>query len=125
MAKIGTLIKRDTDFISLNMTPNALVKALRNYGLTASKVIAPIAEALEAKKLIVHNGDNADDSWTEEVIDYPTRLKAAQIGIDLLGLKKNAKLDIKETGTFNKELNKAMKNMNEVELQRAVFKKSE
>lgn len=115
------LIKRDSTYISLNMTPNALVKAMRVHGLTATKVIKPIAEALEAKKLIVHNGDNPSDSWTEEIIDHHTRLKAAQIAIELLGLKK-----IKDLPKIDrKEMEQILKSSDEVELHKAVFRRND
>lgn len=125
MPKTTYLTRKDSSFVSVNMTQEALIKALIKHGITATKVIKPIAEALEASKVIIHNGDNPDDSWTEEVPDWGVRMKAAAMGIDLLGLKKSDNKLPKTTDGFNKELNTAMKNMNEVELQRAVFKKSD
>lgn len=118
-----TLIKRDATYISLNMSPTALIKAMRVHGLTATKAIKPIADALEAKKLIVHNGNNPDDSWTEEIIDHTTRLKAAQLAIELLGLKKPQKA-LEGLSKENKEVERIIKSSDEVELQRAVFRKS-
>jgi hypothetical protein len=118
------LIKRDSTYISLNMTPEALIKAMRVHGLTATKVIKPIADALEAKKLIIHNGDNPDGGWTEEIIDHQTRLKAATMAIELLGLKRPQKA-LEGLKIDDKDMKKMFKDSDTVELQRAVFSKAD
>ena len=112
------LIKRDTTYISLNMTREALIKAMRVHGLTATKVIKPIADALEATRLKEVEGDFFDTGLP----DHTIRLKATAMAIELLGLK-NPKTPPQNKDNNNEELNKALRNMDEVELQRAVFRK--
>lgn len=125
------LIKRDSTYISLNMSPEALIKAMRVHGLTATKVIKPIADALNADKVVVRkrmvereNGDVVEEEFVDSEPDHNVRLKAAQIGIELLGLKKAKSIPNKEDND-SKAITKALKGMDEVELQRAVFRKQE
>lgn len=110
-------------FIEDNMGKKALVRAMRKHGLTATKVIKPIVEALTASKVIVHNGDNPDDSWTEEVPDHAVQLRAAQVAIGLLQLTKDS--GIEEDSKASKMVDKALKNGDEVELQRILFNKKD
>lgn len=120
-----TLIKRNTDFIAGNMSYAALVNALRKHGLTASKVIKPIVDALEATKMVIHNADNPDDSWTEQVPDHSVRLKATQMGINLLQLTKAEIPDLPDNQpTTSKELQNALKNADEIKLHEIVFSKT-
>ena len=112
------LIKRDSTYISLNMTPEALVKAMRQHGLTATKVIKPIAEALEANKVVIVG--SGDDAFADVHPDYQLRLKASAMAIELL---KKAPSIPKDDESNTQALHKALKNMDEVELQRAVFRK--
>lgn len=121
MPSSKTLIRRDTAFISENMNKNALIKALRKHGLTATKAIKPIVEALNASKVIIHNGDNPDDSWTEEVPDHAIRLRASQLAIELLGLK-NAKPEPSQPKTNGALLN-AINESDEIKMQQIVFNK--
>lgn len=113
------------------MTPEALIKAMRVHGLTATKAIKPIAEALNAEKIVVRkrtvhmeNGDTQEEEFLDSEPDHNTRLKAAQIAIELMGLKKGNKLPEKRENE-SKDIWKALKGKDEVELQRAVFRKGE
>lgn len=112
--KIG-LVRRDTTYIQLNMSPAALVKAMRHYGLTATKVIKPIAEALEATRYTEFEGELIDS----KVPDHTLRLRAALIALDLL------KKHTPEVPTLDDKTFKALsKDLNEIELQSLVFKKT-
>jgi len=115
-----TLIRRDAVFISENMNKLALVKAMRLHGLTATKVIKPIVEALEANKSVVMGKD--EDAFVDIQPDHSTRLRAAQLAIELLGLKKDLEF-AQPPNKDNKALTKALQNADEVELQRIIFNK--
>lgn len=119
----NTLIKRDSDFISYNMHKVALIRAMRLHGLTATKVIKPIVEALSASKVIsaVNSGD-ANGATTDfiDVPDHATRLRAAALAIQLLELTKDTKEQQNKT---NKLIKESIKKGDEVELQRIVFNK--
>lgn len=121
MADSTTLIRRDKDFISGNMHKKALIRAMRKHGLTASKVIKPIVEALSASKVIsaVNSGD-ANGATTDfiDVPDYGTRLRAAALALQLLELTKDTP---KDTKSLVKTVNNALAKGDEVELQRIVF----
>lgn len=122
MPKTSTLVKRNTQYIKLNMTPEALVKGMQKHGLTAEKVLKPIAEALNANKMVIVG--SGDEAFVDVQPDHSIRLKAASMAIELLGFKKtnNAIFHAKED---NQAITKALKGMDEVELQRAVFRKGE
>lgn len=123
MPKTSNLVKQDATFIEMNMGKSALIKAMRVYGLNASKVIKPIVEALEATKVIsaVSSGD-ANGATTDfiDVPDHATRLRAAQVAIELLGLKKDNPTKQKD---ISKVIHKSLKAGDEVELQRIIFNK--
>lgn len=89
--------------------------SLTEAGITRTKALKPIGEALEATKIIVH-GKNSEDSWVDEVPDYPIRLKAADMALKLLGQK-----DEDKPLQFN---DIDLENMDEVELNQAVFRKA-
>jgi phage terminase small subunit len=59
------------------------------YDLTMDEAYKIIAEAKGAKRLIVHNGSNANEGWTEEVPDYTTRLKVASMIMKIHELSQN------------------------------------
>ena len=136
MPSSSTLIKRNTDFIKGNMSYKALVNAMRKHGLTATKAIIPIVEALAATKTVVHMEDITDETgqvvkqgFVEQIPDHQVRLKAAQMAIDLLGLRKTEVPELVEVhvAKHNKqthELVTALGSSDEVELQRVLFKKA-
>lgn len=119
MPSSNTLIRRDKVFISENMNKISLIKALRKHGLTATKAIKPIVEALEATKISIHGKDS--EAFAEVEPDHSTRLRAAQLAIELLGLKTN-KLPEPDNPT-NKLLTEALQGSDTVKLQQIVFNK--
>jgi len=103
----------------------ALFVTLEDLGITFQKAVKPISEALQATKLIVH-GKDSEEGWTEEVPDYTNRLKASSMSLDLLGLKHGHSVNTPSAvpDKMTPELQAAMKSGDEVELQRAIFRKS-
>lgn len=105
----------------------ALFLTLEDFGINLEAALKPIQDALTANKVIsaVSAGD-ANGATTDfiDVPDHPTRLKAAGMTLDLLGMKHGAKpTSLPETPQMSPELLAAMKSGNEVELQRAVWRK--
>lgn len=98
-----------------------LQKMLQKQGITLKKALKPIADGLEAEKQIVHGKD--EDSFVDIVPDHPTRLKASSMALDLLGVKHK---DMSVQPTFKSpELDKAITQGDEIELQRIVFNKKD
>lgn len=88
--------------------------SLADAGITRTKVLEVIADALDATKIIVH-GKTEEDSWVDVVPDHPIRLKAAEMSLKQLALIPEV---ITPVVPFD------MTGMDEVELQRAVFKRT-
>lgn len=96
-------------------------KALKKHDITILKAIGPIADALQATKIVT--------SHTEpdyEIIDHPVRLKASSMALDLLGAKKTKDQPQTPPASLNnEELSQALKTNDAVELQRILFKKQD
>lgn len=127
MPSSKTLIRRDTAFISNNMHKKSLIKAMRLHGLTATKVIKPIVEALTATKTVVR-GAGSNDAFIDVEPDHATRLRAVAMAIDLLQLTKDITPDDTGAGSnpieqANKVITDAIQAGDEVELQRVLFNK--
>ena len=119
MPSSSTLIRRDKVFISDNMNKVALIKALRKHGLTATKVIKPIVEALEATRTVVVG--SGEEAFADNQPDHATRMRAAQLGIELLGLKNNK--EVLDSDEPSKLFLDALKTNDEIKLQQIVFNK--
>ena len=99
-----------------------LQKALRKHKITIDRAIKPISDGLIAQRtVVVGKGDNA---FEVEQIDHGTRLKASAMSLKLLGVDKPPEQPINPLNNAP-ELAKAMKNGDEVELQRIVFNKKD
>lgn len=84
--------------------------AIKESGITWSKVIAPISDALNATKHVAVAGDFFDSGLP----DHSIRLKASDMASKLLD---------NEPTSFN-DLGELDQNINEIELSKIVFKKS-
>lgn len=62
----------------------AIISTLEDHGVDYAKVLKPIAEGLEATKVIVM-GKNTDDSFVDVTPDWSARLKAADMALKLMG----------------------------------------
>lgn len=100
-----------------------LERLLKQQGITLKKALKPIGEALQASKVIsaVNSGD-ANGATTDfiDVPDYATRLKAADMSLKLLGIKGQVN---SESAMSQNTYEQIPKNLDEVELSRAVFRK--
>lgn len=105
----------------------ALHVTLDDLGINFISAIQPVIDALQATKTVVH-GKDSEDGWVDEVPDHPTRLKAASMALDLLGMKRGAYNKIATSPNKDQQiapgLAEAMQSSDEVELQRIVFTKS-
>lgn len=121
MPTSSTLIRRDKVFISENMNKVSLIKAMRKHGLTATKTIKPIVEALSATKISIHGKDS--EAFAEVEPDHATRLRAAQLAIDLLGLKNDKAKDADDGKQTSKLLTDAFDKADTIKMQQIVFDK--
>jgi len=104
---------------------NAILVTAEDLGITFEKAVKPIIEALEANKVIsaVSAGDaNGSTMDFVDVPDHSTRLKAASMALDLLGMKHGRKPDDKAKP---EDLGRVLQSGDEIELQRAVFRKGD
>jgi len=86
--------------------------SLTQAGITRTKALKPIAEALEANKV----ASIAGDFYQTEIPDYPIRLKAADMALKLLG-----QVEEDKPNQFN---DIDLDNMDEMELNQVVFRKA-
>lgn len=78
------LSKRMSDKVHIQQAlQGAQELSLLEAGITRSKALKPIAEALEATKSIVY-GKGTEDSWVDIVPDHTTRLSASKMALQLL-----------------------------------------
>ena len=64
-----------------------LQKAFKRHGITLDKAIIPIADGLEATKTVIIGKD--EDAFADQVPDHPTRLKASNMALGLMGFNTN------------------------------------
>lgn len=108
--KLATRMSKDVQVQEALQSAQEL--SLTQAGITRSKALKPISEALEANKV----ASIAGDFYQTEIPDYPIRLKAADMALKLLGQKDEDKpLEFSDID---------MSEMNEVELSQAVFRKA-
>lgn len=99
---------------------NELQRLLKKKGITLDKALQPIADGLTAIKMVVH-GKNSEESWVDEIPDHGIRMQASDRALKLMNITKD-----KENPHSLEDLTKAIEdNVDEVELQRLVFKKSD
>jgi hypothetical protein len=101
-------------------------KLLKQQGITLKKALKPIGKGLIAQKTIVH-GKDGNDGFVEVVDDIEVQLKSSDRALKLLGITNQVKSENAQSHNMNEqitpELHAAMKSGDEVELQRAVFRK--
>lgn len=109
----------------------AIAKELKKLKITPAKILKVFAEAMEAQKTIVH-GKDPDDSFVEVVPDHNVRMKAAEKFADIMGIKYYPPDTTSGWSQVrpgmpslqdNPEVQKALEQGNEVEMQRVIFKK--
>lgn len=111
-----------------------LTKQLKKHDITIKRVMSVISDALNATKVVV-NG-RGEDAFAEVEPDHTTRLKAATMASDMLGLKNKAQptqnpfakgfTPVEPNDTLdNEELVAALQNSDEVRLQQVVFKNNQ
>lgn len=101
----------------------ALFFTLEDLGITFQKAVKPITEALEATRVVIIG--NGEEAMADVQPDHNVRLKASSMALDLLGLKHGHSVSSPHSipDTMTPELQAAMKSGDEVELQRAIFRK--
>lgn len=98
---------------------NELQRLLKKKGITLDKALKPIADGLTATKMVVHG--KAEDSWVDEIPDHGIRMQASDRALKLMNITKD-----NPNPTSLEDLTKAIEdNVDEVELQRLVFKKTD
>ena len=111
---------------------DALLPLLNKHDITIDNVLAPIGKALKAqtrRQIGEIVTENEGEKHVEYVYDYddniPLQLQGSDRAIKLMGLDKS-KLDNEPGTTTPKDIIEALNNsdMDEVELTRAVFKKT-
>lgn len=63
-----------------------LAKAFERHGITLDRAVKPISDGLDASKTVIIGKD--ENAFADEVPDHPTRLKAAGMAFNLMGLGK-------------------------------------
>jgi hypothetical protein len=122
---LGTEVKQTGRPFKPKTADQELARQLRLQKVSIERVVKTFVDAINATKVIT--------SHTEpdyEVPDHPTRLRAATLLIDLMGLKKvvSTKLVVKKKLISNddqtvKDISKALKSGDTVELSKTVFNK--
>ena len=98
---------------------NELQRLLKKKGITLDKALQPIADGLEAEKLIAMG--KGEDSFIDRIPDMPTRLQASDRALKLLNITSG-----KEPQFNPQDLTDALNNnVGEVELVSAVFKRKD
>ena len=98
---------------------NELQRLLKKKGITLDKALQPIADGLEAEKLIAMG--KGEDSFIDRIPDMPTRLQASDRALKLLNITSG-----KEPQFNPQDLTDALNNnVDEVELTHAVFKRKD
>ena len=98
---------------------DALQSLLKSKGITLDKALQPIADGLEAEKLIAMG--KGEDSFIDRIPDMPTRLQASDRALRLLNIT-----SAKEASFNSKELSEALRdNVDEVQLVQATFKRKD
>ena len=100
----------------IRMRQTAMQKALKKYKISIDKIIKPIADALEADKVIL-------DKETGELLrspDHAVRLKASDMAMKLLKEHKEPE----KPKNDNNDLIDAINSNDEVELQKVIFRKN-
>lgn len=95
-------------------------KAIKKRDITIDKLINVYAEAMQAVKVVIIG--KGEDAFADPQPDHVTRMKAADKFMDLMGIKGQAKT---ENTTSHNIAQRIPANLDEVELSRAVFRKSE
>lgn len=128
---------------SAHVTGNALMKkphirdavlvTLESLGITFQKAVKPVSDALGADKIVIRkrtvvreNGDIGEEEFVDTEPDHSVRLKASSMALDLLGLKHGHSVNSSKSvpDKMSPELSNALKSGDEVELQRAIFRRS-
>jgi phage terminase small subunit len=114
----------------LNRQPDIqkqLNKSIKRHNITVDLIMTIYAEAAKAEKVVIVG--KGDDAFADVTPDHMVRMKAADKFSDLLGI--NSRLKSQNTMSQNitqqmtPELQAAINSGDEVELQRAVFRKVE
>lgn len=98
---------------------DALAKALQKHQITLDRAIKPITDALDASKT-VGVGEYAD-----VVPDHAIRLRASNMSMDLLGVKRSSDTPPPQAPLDGTALLEALKSADFVKLQQIVFGKSD
>lgn len=96
-----------------------LNKAIKRHNITVDKLMTVYAEAMMAEKVVIIG--KGDDAFADPTPDHITRMKAADKFMDILGIKGQPKHQNIESHNITQQI---PADLDEVELSRAVFRKS-
>lgn len=73
--------------IAVKLARQDILRLAGEEGLTPSRIMKAIAEALEAKETRTFKTKDDEIIYSEAMIDHASRLKAAMLGVDIWGLR--------------------------------------
>lgn len=119
-AKTPTAARAYASRMSNNVTIQSVIQQeLAKLDITPSKVIKVYAEAMQAVKVVIVGKD--EDAFADVQPDHNTRMRAAEKLGDLLGMKVKAEDTPQQPVKLPPEV---LASGDEIELQRAIFRKN-
>lgn len=125
LKKLGysdTIVKNPQRVVKSKSIQFQLQKALKKHKITIDRAIKPISDGLNATRTVVIG--KGEEAMADQVEDHAVRLKASAMSLKLLGIDKSSDIG-QNIGNSSPELVNALKNGDEIELQRVVFNKKE
>lgn len=117
--KAGYRLSKQTDI------QKQLQKSFKKHNITIDGIMTVYAEAMKSEKVVIVG--KGEDAFADVTPDHVTRMKAADKFMDLMGINRSSKENPTSqniTEQSSREIAQAMKAGDEVELQRAVFRKT-